>query len=39
MFAATIFDVLLSLISSIILKLVYQLADFVNILISWFFGW
>jgi len=38
MFAATVFEVLFEVLASIILTITYQIADFVNILISWFFG-
>lgn len=38
MFAATIFEVLFEILASIILTVTYQIADFVNLLISFFFG-
>lgn len=38
MFAATIFEVLFEVLASIILTITYQIADIVNLLISFFFG-
>lgn len=37
-FAATIFEVLFEVLSSIILTVVYDIADFINLLVAFFFG-
>ncbi len=38
MFAVTIFEVLFEILASIILTVVYNIADFINLLIAFFFG-